>query len=156
MRPYDLSQPLNNHFGCCFHLFFPSFGIQEEISGWREDLFTARKSAINLLGVISISKVGTGLKSELYISSELSYRLFCNAYRGLQWERRVIILQLYPSVRKVKRASEIVCIVLWGSCWSFPFYQGFPFLVMLMHLILEFRKSEYENTALYIFCGSFF
>ncbi|KAI9195873.1 hypothetical protein LWI28_018945 [Acer negundo] len=34
----------------------------EEISGWREDLFTARKSAINLLGVISMSKgppVGT-------------------------------------------------------------------------------------------------
>ncbi|XP_024197726.1 importin beta-like SAD2 homolog isoform X2 [Rosa chinensis] len=28
----------------------------EEISGWREDLFTARKSAINLLGVISVSK----------------------------------------------------------------------------------------------------
>ncbi|XP_010270925.1 PREDICTED: importin beta-like SAD2 homolog isoform X1 [Nelumbo nucifera] len=28
----------------------------EEISGWKEDLFTARKSAINLLGVISMSK----------------------------------------------------------------------------------------------------
>ncbi|KAJ6899691.1 hypothetical protein NC652_025981 [Populus alba x Populus x berolinensis] len=28
----------------------------EEISGWREDLFTARKSAMNLLGVISMSK----------------------------------------------------------------------------------------------------
>ncbi|XP_021594154.1 importin beta-like SAD2 isoform X3 [Manihot esculenta] len=28
----------------------------EEISGWREDLFTARKSAISLLGVISMSK----------------------------------------------------------------------------------------------------
>ncbi|KAL2534882.1 ARM repeat superfamily protein [Abeliophyllum distichum] len=28
----------------------------EEISGWRDDLFTARKSALNLLGVISISK----------------------------------------------------------------------------------------------------
>ncbi|XP_057524952.1 importin beta-like SAD2 homolog isoform X3 [Amaranthus tricolor] len=28
----------------------------EEISGWREDLFTARKSASNLLGVISMSK----------------------------------------------------------------------------------------------------
>ncbi|KAL4273520.1 hypothetical protein GQ457_13G023310 [Hibiscus cannabinus] len=28
----------------------------EEISGWREDLFTARKSAINLLGVVSMSK----------------------------------------------------------------------------------------------------
>ncbi|BBG94282.1 ARM repeat superfamily protein [Prunus dulcis] len=28
----------------------------EEISGWREDLFTARKSAINLIGVISVSK----------------------------------------------------------------------------------------------------
>lgn len=32
---------------------------QEEISGWREDLFTARKSAMNLLGVISLSKVCT-------------------------------------------------------------------------------------------------
>ncbi|KAM7257151.1 hypothetical protein ACFE04_012892 [Oxalis oulophora] len=28
----------------------------EDVSGWREDLFTARKSAINLLGVISMSK----------------------------------------------------------------------------------------------------
>ncbi|KAF6156526.1 hypothetical protein GIB67_011327 [Kingdonia uniflora] len=28
----------------------------EEISGWREDLFTVRKSAINLLGVIAMSK----------------------------------------------------------------------------------------------------
>ncbi|XP_021751943.1 uncharacterized protein LOC110717528 [Chenopodium quinoa] len=28
----------------------------EEISGWREDLYTARKSAMNLLGVISMSK----------------------------------------------------------------------------------------------------
>ncbi|KFK39068.1 hypothetical protein AALP_AA3G196700 [Arabis alpina] len=28
----------------------------EEISGWREDLFTARKSAMNLLGVLSMSK----------------------------------------------------------------------------------------------------
>lgn len=28
----------------------------EDISGWREDLFTARRSAINLLGVISMSK----------------------------------------------------------------------------------------------------
>ncbi|CAK8563851.1 unnamed protein product [Lathyrus sativus] len=28
----------------------------DEISGWREDLFTARKSAVNLLGVISMSK----------------------------------------------------------------------------------------------------
>jgi hypothetical protein len=33
--------------------------VQEEISGWREDLFTARKSAMNLLGVISTSKVCT-------------------------------------------------------------------------------------------------
>ncbi|KAF7836882.1 importin beta-like SAD2-like protein isoform X1 [Senna tora] len=38
----------------------------DEISGWREDLFTARKSAMNLLGVISMSKgppVGTSSDS---------------------------------------------------------------------------------------------
>lgn len=35
----------------------PLVFIQEEISGWREDLFTARKSAINLIGVMSVSKV---------------------------------------------------------------------------------------------------
>ncbi|PWZ55290.1 40S ribosomal protein S4 [Zea mays] len=29
---------------------------QDDISGWTEDLFTARKSAINLLGVIALSK----------------------------------------------------------------------------------------------------
>ncbi|KAL6008752.1 hypothetical protein ACLOJK_021978 [Asimina triloba] len=28
----------------------------DEISGWKDDLFTARKSAINLLGIISVSK----------------------------------------------------------------------------------------------------
>lgn len=59
-----------------FTFFFSFFGIQEEISGWREDLFTARKSAINLLGVISVSKVGTGLKSELYICPQ-NYHLGC-------------------------------------------------------------------------------
>lgn len=37
------------------HVF--SFPLQDEISGWAEDLFTARKSAINLLGVIAMSKV---------------------------------------------------------------------------------------------------
>lgn len=31
--------------------------LQGEISGFREDLFSPRKSALNLLGVISISKV---------------------------------------------------------------------------------------------------
>ncbi|KAJ4721925.1 importin beta-like SAD2-like [Melia azedarach] len=37
----------------------------EEISGWREDLYTVRKSAINLLGVISISKgPPTGISSD--------------------------------------------------------------------------------------------
>jgi hypothetical protein len=29
----------------------------DDISGWAEDLFTARKSAINLLGAIALSKV---------------------------------------------------------------------------------------------------
>ncbi|CAL5415195.1 unnamed protein product [Camellia sinensis] len=41
----------------------------EEISGWKEDLFTARKSALNFLGVISMSKgppvVGSGYNSSL-------------------------------------------------------------------------------------------
>ncbi|GAB4859023.1 hypothetical protein Ancab_010491 [Ancistrocladus abbreviatus] len=43
----------------------------EEISGWQEDLFTARKSAINLLGVISISKgppVATASQSSIVSS----------------------------------------------------------------------------------------
>lgn len=35
------------------------FVSQDEISGWTEDLFTARKSAINLLSVIAMSKVMT-------------------------------------------------------------------------------------------------
>lgn len=39
----------------------------EEVSGWKEDLFTARKSALNLLGVMSMSKgppvVGSGSSS---------------------------------------------------------------------------------------------
>lgn len=147
---YDLSQRLNNHFDYCYHLFFCtlSIDIQEEISGWREDLYTVRKSAINLLGVISISKVGTRycfIKFELYGLFELFSSLSFNAYRGLQREFQVMVLQLHPSVRKVKRASEIVCVVLWGSYWSFHFCQSFPFLVMLMHLILAFRKSEFKS-----------
>ncbi|GKV06838.1 hypothetical protein SLEP1_g18666 [Rubroshorea leprosula] len=45
----------------------------EEISGWREDLFTARKSALNLLGVISMSKgppVGSNSSSSSLASSK--------------------------------------------------------------------------------------
>ncbi|CAK7326263.1 unnamed protein product [Dovyalis caffra] len=42
----------------------------EEISGWREDLFTARKSAMNLLGVISMSKgPPTGTSSNISSAS---------------------------------------------------------------------------------------
>jgi len=40
---------------CCD--FWLEFYVQDEICGWREDLFTSRKSAVNLLGVISMSKV---------------------------------------------------------------------------------------------------
>ena len=39
------------------HAHVAPFPMQDEISGWAEDLFTARKSAINLLGVIAMSKV---------------------------------------------------------------------------------------------------
>ncbi|KAK9288905.1 hypothetical protein L1049_017374 [Liquidambar formosana] len=45
----------------------------EEISGWREDLYTARKSAINLLGVISMSK-GPPVVTSSNGSSTLSKR----------------------------------------------------------------------------------
>ncbi|XVF28138.1 hypothetical protein REPUB_Repub15cG0003400 [Reevesia pubescens] len=45
----------------------------EEISGWRDDLFTARKSAINLLGVISMSK-GPSIRSSNNGSSASSKR----------------------------------------------------------------------------------
>lgn len=48
-------QPSN--FANNYILILLSIVLQEEISGWREDLFTARKSALNLLGVIVISKV---------------------------------------------------------------------------------------------------
>ncbi|XP_048129256.1 importin beta-like SAD2 isoform X3 [Rhodamnia argentea] len=41
----------------------------EEFSGWREDLFTARKSAINLLGVMSMSK-GPPMRSSKSTSSK--------------------------------------------------------------------------------------
>lgn len=45
----------------------------EENSGWREDLFTARKSAINLLGVISMSK-GPPMGTSSFDSSASSKR----------------------------------------------------------------------------------
>ncbi|KAK6930334.1 Importin-beta, N-terminal domain [Dillenia turbinata] len=41
----------------------------EEISGWREDLFTARKSALNLLGVISMSKGPRGATNNNSLAS---------------------------------------------------------------------------------------
>ncbi|KAK7264768.1 hypothetical protein RJT34_32378 [Clitoria ternatea] len=45
----------------------------DEICGWREDLFTARKSAINLLGVISMSK-GPPMEAAIDSSSASSKR----------------------------------------------------------------------------------
>ncbi|KAF7145239.1 hypothetical protein RHSIM_Rhsim04G0246500 [Rhododendron simsii] len=45
----------------------------EEISGWKDDLFTARKSALNLLGVISMSK-GPPVAGSDYNSSLSSKR----------------------------------------------------------------------------------
>ncbi|KAJ7955304.1 Importin beta-like SAD2-like protein [Quillaja saponaria] len=45
----------------------------EEVSGWREDLFTARKSAINLLGVISMSK-GPPMGNSVDVTSASSKR----------------------------------------------------------------------------------
>lgn len=48
--------------------------LQGEISGFREDLFSARKSALNLLGVISISKVGL-TNNDSYTSYACSFLL---------------------------------------------------------------------------------
>lgn len=39
----------------------------QEISAWTEDLFTARKSAVNLLGVIALSKVRFPLTTEFLV-----------------------------------------------------------------------------------------
>ncbi|KAK2358448.1 ARM repeat superfamily protein [Trifolium repens] len=41
----------------------------DEVSGWREDLFTARKSAVNLLGVISMSK-GPPMETSIDLSAK--------------------------------------------------------------------------------------
>ncbi|KAJ6312263.1 hypothetical protein OIU77_013910 [Salix suchowensis] len=65
----------------------------EEISGWREDLFTARKSAMNLLGVISLSKgppMGTSSNGSSASSKRKKTRIINDyfgvlmAYGGLQ------------------------------------------------------------------------
>lgn len=102
------------------------FVWQEEISGWREDLFTARKSAMNLLGVLAMSKVKK-LRLLLTYFSYLfigSYRLWSISYRDHQYLLQIKLPQLHVSGRKVKRAEEITKDA-WVIYWCFHFCQSF-------------------------------
>lgn len=128
----------------------PLFFIQEEISGWREDLYTARKSAINLIGVISVSKVAPLWSLMKYfrahILKSIFFNLCFNAYRDLNWGLLLMAHQCRQSVKKVKRTRETTNAVQLENYWCFHFYQSFQFLLVLIHPKLEFRMSEYKNT----------
>ncbi|KAJ0034879.1 hypothetical protein Pint_24242 [Pistacia integerrima] len=71
----------------------------EEISGWREDLFTARKSAINLLGVISMSK-GPPIGASANGSSALSKRKKSEKSRRNNLHRSMGELLVLPYLSK--------------------------------------------------------
>ncbi|KAJ4831317.1 hypothetical protein Tsubulata_044640, partial [Turnera subulata] len=73
----------------------------DEISGWREDLFTARKSAMNLLGIISMSK-GPPMGSSTNGSSASSKR---------------------KKGEKNKRSNQRFCM---GELLVFPYLSKFP------------------------------
>jgi len=83
--------------------------LQEEISGWKEDLFTARKSALNLLGVISMSKVVSNGQSFPAISCQISSYVFLEICRAPQGDPG-IILHFHQSVKKVTRAKERITV----------------------------------------------
>lgn len=85
--------------------------LQDEISGWREDLFTPRKSALNLLGVLSMSKVGIPEKKCLQLLfTKFSMYICLIACRGL-----LLRLHFHQNARKVKRTNEKIAVP-WGSC----------------------------------------
>lgn len=108
--------------------FWLEFYIQDEICGWREDLFTSRKSAVNLLGVISMSKVTWWKFTQLCPLVITVVHVVINFCRGHQWRLPLTVYQ--PNVKRVKRTKEATSAVLWGSYWCFLFCLNFPFLLI--------------------------
>lgn len=131
----------------------PLVFIQEEISGWREDLFTARKSAINLIGVMSVSKVALlwSLVNYFYtcIPNSIFFQLVFYAYRDLWQELLLIAYQHHQNVKRLKGPREAINILQLENYWCFRFCRSFQFLLMLIHPKLEFRTSEHINISLY-------
>ncbi|KAI4344725.1 hypothetical protein L6164_011919 [Bauhinia variegata] len=82
---------------------FPS--DMDEISGWREDLFTARKSAMNLLGVISMSK-GPPVRTSSDCSSALTKRKKGEKNKRSKQQRSIGELLVLPFLSKFPIPSD--------------------------------------------------
>ncbi|KAF3635951.1 hypothetical protein FXO38_24406 [Capsicum annuum] len=134
----DYWYALNN---CTILFLFSTSGsyIQEEISGFRDDLFTARKSALNLIGVISLSKAfcgvssfflfpQRGLSSDIY--SSLVKALTMSDIGGVSW---------YPV--RVPTAAAIAQLI--ENEYMQP--KWLPLLQVVCHRI----SNEEEDSSIY-------
>lgn len=94
--------------------------LQEESSGWREDLFTPRKSALNLLGVISISKVAIPQKD---VSSNDLLNSQCRLFLCLQGPP---VVASVSSKRKKGEKNKQKDRSSMGELLVVPFLSKFP------------------------------
>ncbi|CAL9114888.1 unnamed protein product [Musa textilis] len=107
----------------------------DEISGWAEDLFTARKSAINLLGVIATSK---GPR----IATATTKRKKADKSKGKQQESSIGELLVIPFLSKFPmpyhgdKASSKIVHNYYGVLMAYGGLQDF----------LRERNSEYTTT----------
>ncbi|KAJ7980453.1 Importin beta-like SAD2-like [Quillaja saponaria] len=103
----------------------------EEVSGWREDLFTARKSALNLLRVISLSK-GPPMGNSFPIPSNVSasQTRIVNEYFG--------VLMAYGGLKDFLREQqpEYVTLVLTRVLPLYTVSTTLPYLVASANWVL--------------------
>ncbi|GFZ13846.1 ARM repeat superfamily protein [Actinidia rufa] len=112
----------------------------DEISGWKEDLFTARKSALNLLGVISMSK-GPPVGGSGYNSSLSSKRKKGDKTRGKDRSSMGELLVLpflskFPIPSDVKAHEAKILNEYYGVLMAYGSLQDF----------LSEQRAEYTAT----------
>ncbi|XP_020101763.1 uncharacterized protein LOC109719467 isoform X2 [Ananas comosus] len=111
----------------------------DEISGWAEDLFTARKSAINLLGVIALSKGPP-------VVSAVSKRKKGDKSKGKQQQSSIGELLVIPFLSKFPIPSD-------GEDISSKTVQDYYGVLMAYGGLQDFlreRSSDYTTTLVRI------
>ncbi|XP_077240476.1 ARM repeat superfamily protein isoform X2 [Tasmannia lanceolata] len=113
----------------------------DEISGWNEDLFTARKSALNLLGVISLSK-GPPVVSSSNTSAASAKRKKSERNKGKQLHSSVGELSVIPFLSKFPIPSDVTMIPSKTS----KDYYGVLLAYGALQDFLKERNPEYMAT----------